>query len=190
MHVTVRNNDDHMNTTENILITLQVNSIFHMKRPYDLVAFLQQERRVEQLERLKEVLADTSSLDNVVEKHEPDLESKFYDNDQDCQKAGQPLTEFDLFVSTLIHPDPSVIPEISHILNEDLEERDRFDQPLCDYARPKKFHLEVIDDLSATVRKDVLSMPPEVGLLTSVLDHNRYKEIQKSQNCWLGKKFY
>ena len=47
-----------------------------MKRPYDLVAFLQQERRVEQLEHLKEVLADTSSLDTVVDKHEPDLESR------------------------------------------------------------------------------------------------------------------
>ena len=57
-------------------LSFQVNSIFHMKRPYDLVAFLQQERRVEQLEHLKEVLADTSSLDTVVDKHEPDLESR------------------------------------------------------------------------------------------------------------------
>ena len=63
-----------------------------MKRPFDLVSFLQQERRVEQLENLKEVLADTSSLDKVVDKHEPDLESRFYDKDGDCQKAGQPLT--------------------------------------------------------------------------------------------------
>merc|ERR1719362_204177 len=81
-----------------------------MKRPFDLVSFLQQERRVEQLENLKEVLADTSSLDKVVDKHEPDLEARFYDKDSDCQKAGQPLTEFDLFVSTLIHPDATVIP--------------------------------------------------------------------------------
>merc|ERR1719491_1668765 len=63
-----------------------------MKRPFDLVSFLQQERRVEQLEHLKEVLADTSSLDKVVDKHEPDLEARFYDKDSDCQKAGQPLT--------------------------------------------------------------------------------------------------
>ena len=63
-----------------------------MKRPFDLVSFLQQERRVEQLENLKEVLADTSSLDKVVDKHEPDLEARFYDKDSDCQKAGQPLT--------------------------------------------------------------------------------------------------
>ena len=75
-----------------ISLFLQVNSIFHMKRPFDLVSFLQQERRVEQLENLKEVLADTSSLDKVVDKHEPDLEARFYDTDSDCQDAGQPWT--------------------------------------------------------------------------------------------------
>ena len=75
----------------------QVNSIFHMKNPDDLMGFLDQEKRVEKLETLKDLLADTSSLDSVAERHEPDLEDKFYNNDLDCQKAGQPLTEFDLF---------------------------------------------------------------------------------------------
>ena len=59
----------------------QVNSIFDMKKPYDLVGFLEQEKRVEQLESLKELLADTSSLDSVAERHEPDLEDRFYNND-------------------------------------------------------------------------------------------------------------
>jgi hypothetical protein len=36
------------------------------------------------------------------------LESKFFSEDDDCQSAGQPLTEFDLFVSTHIQPDSSV----------------------------------------------------------------------------------
>ena len=43
-----------------IVLFPQVNSIFQMKRLFDLVSFLQEER-VEQLEYLKEVLADTSS---------------------------------------------------------------------------------------------------------------------------------
>ena len=60
-----------------------------MKRPYDLVAFLQQERRVEQLEELKEVLADTSSLDKVADKHEPDLESRFYDKVRKCENGAK-----------------------------------------------------------------------------------------------------
>ena len=63
------------------MIFFQVNSIFDMKKPYDLVGFLEQEKRVEQLESLKELLADTSSLDSVAERHEPDLEDRFYNND-------------------------------------------------------------------------------------------------------------
>ena len=64
-----------------MIFFFQVNSIFDMKKPYDLVGFLEQEKRVEQLESLKELLADTSSLDSVAERHEPDLEDRFYNND-------------------------------------------------------------------------------------------------------------
>ena len=119
-----------------------------MKRPYDLVAFLEQEKRVEQLENLKQLLAETANLDKVVEDHKVDLESNFYDRDPDCQQAGQPLTEYDLFVSTLIHPDPTVIPEVSEILRDDFINLDRYNIPLCENVKPEKFHLDVIDDLS------------------------------------------
>ena len=119
-----------------------------MKRPYDLVSFLEQEKRVEQLENLKQLLAETANLDKVVEDHKVDLESNFYDRDPDCQKAGQPLTEFDLFVSTLIHPDPTVIPEVSEILRDDFINLDRYNSPACEDVKPEKFKLEVIDDLS------------------------------------------
>lgn len=121
-----------------------------MKKPYDLVAFLEQERRVEHLEKLKEVLTDTEKLDKVVEKHEPDLESRFYNSDRDCQKAGQPLTEFDLFASTLIYPDPSVIPEVSKILKEKRFNRQTYQQPYCDAVKPTYFDLEIIDELSVS----------------------------------------
>ena len=109
-----------------------------MKRPYDLMAFLEQEKRVEKLENLKTLLSDTSSLDNVADRHEPDLEEKFYNNDIDCQNAGQPLTEFDLFTSTLIHPDPSVIPEVVRILRDEYAdlEKSELTQPLCGKVKP------------------------------------------------------
>ena len=115
------------------MFNLQVNSIFHMKRPYDLVSFLEQEKRVEQLENLKQLLAETANLDKVVEDHKVDLESNFYDLDSDGQKAGQPLTEFDLFVSTLIHPDPSVIPQVAEILRDDFVNLDRYSIPYCEF---------------------------------------------------------
>lgn len=121
-----------------------------MKRPYDLMAFLEQEKRVEQLEVLKQFLADTSRLDKVAERHEPDLESKFYNSDHDCQSAGQPLTEFDLFVSTLIHPDPTVVPEVSEILRDDFTSLDKYDKPECGHLEPKFFELDVVDELSVS----------------------------------------
>lgn len=177
----------------------KVNSIFHMKRPDDLVAFLQQEKRVEELEHLKEILVDTSSLDKVVEAHEPDLESRFYDQDGDCQKAGQPLTEFDLFVSTLIQPDEHLMPQVSKLLkiDESQKRREFYQQPDCSRSKPRFFELDIIDQLSSTLRKDVLNMPPEVGLLSNVLEYNKlnlaqyghfiYEALQnEDEDTWLA----
>ena len=36
-----------------LAVALQANSIFHMKRPFDLVAFIAQEARAERLEALR-----------------------------------------------------------------------------------------------------------------------------------------
>ena len=61
------------------------------------------------------------------------------------------MTEFDLFVSTLIHPDATLIPEVSRILkDESPSSMDKYDQPICDGAKPKYFELDVIDQLSVS----------------------------------------
>ena len=159
---------------------IQVNSIFHMKRPYDLMAFINQERKVDLLESLKEDMSNQANLE--AEQHSkralrsedaggddansvaaarkrPDLdvahaqlsdgsnfEAKFFAADDDCQNAGVPLTEFDLFVSTLIHPDRSV-PGLAAILKPD-EDKDlhEYDEPVC-YRSINHFYLDGIDDL-------------------------------------------
>jgi hypothetical protein len=118
-----------------------------MKRPYDLVAFLEQEKRVGDLDILKDQLASPNKLDIVADRHEPDLEAKFYSKDFDCQAAGQPLTEFDLFASTLIHPDTS---EMTDILVDEFNNLPDYNEPICSAAKPLHFELEVIDDLSVS----------------------------------------
>lgn len=70
---------------------------------------------------------------------------------QDCQKAGQPLTEFDLFASTLIHPDPIVIPEILKILRDEFSHLKHHEMPFCTNAQPLHFELDVIDELSVSI---------------------------------------
>ncbi len=122
-----------------------------MKRPFDLVSFLEQERRVSLLDGIKDSLSETSNLDSVAERHDPDFESKFYSNDEDCNKAGQPLTEFDLFVSTLIQPDPLEVKEVNDILKDEFENVRVYEQPLCSIAKPQHFELDVIDDLSVSI---------------------------------------
>ncbi len=84
-----------------------------MKRPFDLVAFLEQEKRVDRLEHFKsreDIAAARHWRDDPPTDVEQDaqLESRFFAEDEDCQNAGQPLAEFDLFVSTHIHPDRDV----------------------------------------------------------------------------------
>ena len=73
--------------------------------------------------------------------------------------------------------------------------------PFCTGAQPQYFELDIIDELSvsytlgqpliknsdlyifyyyfqSTVRRDVLDMIPEVGLLSNVLENNRYSLSQ------------
>ena len=91
-----------------------------MKRPYDLVALIEQESRVNLLESLKDEMSD-QKLDAVEQRHKEidkangiteegmTVEKQFFRKDSDCKAAGKPLAEFDLFVSTLIQPDQGML---------------------------------------------------------------------------------
>ena len=65
-----------------MILFLQVNSMFHMKRPYDLVSFLEQERRVEALETLRDEMSDVEEgqegTGGVEERHDSTFEAKFF----------------------------------------------------------------------------------------------------------------
>ena len=89
-----------------------------MKRPYDLVALIEQETRVSQLENLKHDMSD-QKLDDVERRHNEidsmtgssedgmNVQKNFFHKDPDCMAAGKMLSEFDLFVST-----PSLPPQL------------------------------------------------------------------------------
>lgn len=73
-----------------------------MRRPYDLLSLLEQEKRAEKIEHLyKEMLGRKAAID--VEwaglESATDLEVRLYGNDKDCLQAGKPLTDMDLYVS-------------------------------------------------------------------------------------------
>ena len=121
-----------------------------MKRPYDLVALLEQESRVDLLDSMKDEMSD-QRWDAVERRHtEIDktvggllgsntneggmtLEKRYFQTDVDCVAAGKPLAEFDLFVSTLIQPDKSMLSSINPPILKDefVDYDDAYDEPFC-----------------------------------------------------------
>lgn len=85
----------------NPVFCTQPDSDFDLQRPYDLMGFIQQEKRVDLVESLRVDLIDQKNMIDATEDKETDLEARFYEQDPDCVKAGQPLTEFDLYLSTV-----------------------------------------------------------------------------------------
>lgn len=99
----------------------QVNSVFDLKRPHDLVALLKQEERLATLDQLKEELVSKGTLESMDRwQQDVSLESSLFENDEDCLAAGGPLSEFDLFASTMVFPEEDVLRElIAKILVDD-----------------------------------------------------------------------
>uniref|UniRef100_A0A1B6GM84 Tetratricopeptide repeat protein 17 n=1 Tax=Cuerna arida TaxID=1464854 RepID=A0A1B6GM84_9HEMI len=92
----------HWVVTENGKIQPQLDSPFHMRRPYDLLSLLEQERRAMEIERLyhemvqRKVAIDEewAGLESATE-----LENRLYTTDPDCLRAGKPLSDIDLYTS-------------------------------------------------------------------------------------------
>ncbi|CAG2062615.1 unnamed protein product, partial [Timema podura] len=90
----------HWIVTENGRIQPQLDSAFHMRRPYDLLALLDQEERVRKIERM---LKDLVAQKEIIDKHwaslegSPDLKTRLYLQDEDCAHGAKPLTNKDLY---------------------------------------------------------------------------------------------
>ena len=75
------------------------------------------------------------------------FEAKFFASDNDCQSAGQPLTEFDLFISTLIHPDDKTVPGLTDILQRDrFRNLAKYEEPVCS-NQVTSIHMKRLDNL-------------------------------------------
>ena len=79
-----------------------MDSVFSLKRPYDLVALMQQEKRAVLIEELKQQLMLQKEEIDRREDKETNLEGKIYNTDEDCTAAEKPLTDFDLYSSTIV----------------------------------------------------------------------------------------
>lgn len=80
----------------------QLDSAFHLRRPYDLLALLEQESRVRNIDMLyKELVSHKAAIDRKWASLEgaTDLEARLYSHDPDCLWAGHPLSDTDLYPS-------------------------------------------------------------------------------------------
>ena len=136
-----------------------------MKRPYDLVALIEQESRVSLLEGLKDEMSD-QKLDAVERRHNEidwshgntedgmTVEKQFFHKDPDCISAGKTLAEFDLFVSTLIQPDKSMLSGIDPPILKDeyMDYNGRYEEPHCSKVKTMgKLNIGDIDKLKVCV---------------------------------------
>lgn len=80
----------------------QMDSVFSLRRPYDLLALLAQEERAVQVEEFKQQLLRRKQEIDRCEDQASDVEQRLYSTDKDCILAAQPLTDFDLYVSTVV----------------------------------------------------------------------------------------
>ena len=136
-----------------------------MKRPYDLVALIEQESRVNLLESLKDEMSD-QKLDAVERRHKHidtsvgstqdgmTVEKQLCHKDADCLAAGKPLADFDLFVSTLIQPDKSMLSGINPpILKDEFTDHSgQYDEPFCSKVKiTGKLSIGDIDKLKVNI---------------------------------------
>ena len=136
-----------------------------MKRPYDLVALIEQETRVSQLANLKHDMSD-QKLDDVERRHNEidsmtgssedgmNVQKNFFHKDPDCMAAGKMLSEFDLFVSTLIQPDAKMLTGISPPILQDKfsHHHGKYEEPYCSFVQiTEKLEIENIDQLKVCV---------------------------------------
>ena len=137
----------HWMVTEDGMVRSQDDSVFNMKKPYDLVGLLQQEKRSGQLTQLKKDLViqkkqietesgsteilttntisddgSETSMSKIVIDADSDMEQVVLAASEECQRAGKTLAEFDLYGGSVLFLSPKGFKssEINNPLFEDI----------------------------------------------------------------------
>ncbi|CAL1274123.1 unnamed protein product [Larinioides sclopetarius] len=184
----------HWIVTEDGRIQPQLDSVFSLKRPYDLVALMQQEKRAVLIEELKQqLMAQKEEIDRREDK-ETNLEGKIYATDEDCVAAEKPLTDFDLYASTVVPFPPykefgDEFTEFADKMDLDIE----FKKPNCTEVVDLDFSMHAFEHLTGVRDRHNLTMSAEVGLhhaVTTVENielygHLVHEFLQKNRTSWI-----
>lgn len=167
----------HWIMTEAGKIQAQPDSVFFMRQPHDFVAFLHQEQRVLDTTDLHLQLSSIrGALDESHSAEVPDVEAQLLAEDPDCQLAGRPLTQYDLYVSTLVPLRSSVLESMESDSDVFIDEATKLKEPWCSRKEiMQEIRLPLVDELRSIAQRNNLSMQGELGLAQIVLDEGKIK---------------
>jgi len=165
----------HWVVTESGKIQAQPDSIYFLRQPHDFVAFIHQEQRVLETNNLHhELTSIRGSLDENHNAEVPDVEAQLLAEDPDCLLAGRPLTQFDLYVSTLVPLRSNVLETMESDSLFFIDENTKLKEPWCSKKEiMKEIRLPFVDQLKSVANRINLTMQGEAGLAQILLDDGR-----------------
>ncbi|XP_043289555.1 tetratricopeptide repeat protein 17 isoform X2 [Venturia canescens] len=158
----------HWVISDNGRIQSQLDSIFEMRRPSDLTAFLEQENRLKALRELYEkIAAKEAILDGQIQTLDSvkDVESWLHSSSPGCLSPSLEREEFDFYTS--VATDGSWrkgITEKDYMLDEISIEGEK-KEPDCKKTFPLDFSVYTFEHLSAMQNRKDLAQPQEKDLI-------------------------
>ncbi|XP_071442171.1 tetratricopeptide repeat protein 17-like [Hetaerina americana] len=190
----------HWAVTENGRIEAQVNSVFHLRRPFDFIALMEQEARLLTLDEIyHDLLARKSAFDRKwvgldanngevgLDKsgglrgfNAGDLEARLYAKDPDCVGAGgRPLPLSRLFpgsagIASLMREEMRLENNLKPVRQGDGGQNIL---PDCESSYPLDLSMQAFEHLLGLKERLNLSMNPEPSLESAFLFHLRKSPI-------------
>ena len=146
-----------------------------LKRPYDLVAFLKQEKRVDSLVSLEALLV--KQVDKVRHLEQLLTTGPSFDESDglDCGSSGN-IHEFDLFLSTIVSLEQRGI-SYTDYLEFTIPLGTQLLEPICSPRPPLVLSFVQFDNLSGVRNPSSLSGSPEVSLRNSIPFRDKLDEF-------------
>ncbi|KAI6655101.1 hypothetical protein LOD99_2390 [Oopsacas minuta] len=157
-----------------------------LKRPFDLVAFLNQEKRVDTLIWLEDLLV--KQVDKVRHlEHFLTTGPSFFDDrdDLDCGASGN-IHEFDLFLSTVVSLEQKGI-IFSDFLDLAVPQGTQLLEPICALPAPLTLSFIIFDNLPGVENRSSLPGSPEPTLRNSIPFRDKLEEFGHSIATALAK---
>ncbi|XP_048514403.1 tetratricopeptide repeat protein 17 isoform X2 [Athalia rosae] len=181
---------------ENGRIQSQLDSVFEMRRPYDLLEFLEQENRRDAVHTVyQQLVAKKAAVQSRCASLESatDVETRLYSTDPDCLLAGKPLADVDLYAS--VATDGSYRKGVTQkdYLLDGVPKDGKKKVPDCKKTFPLDFSMFTFEHLSAMRNRKNLTQQQEKGLIKHLppgTDLNKFGHqvaygLMRNSTSWL-----